>query len=489
MIVTRFAPSPTGELHIGNIRTALFAWAYARSQNGWFFLRIEDTDKARELEGAVDAILESLEWLGIYFNKVSEYKKIIQDEEPRGKYDGIVFQSRRLAIYKKHAEILLKKGHAYICACSQERLLKLRENQAKSGQPTMYDGFCREKNLSISKDGACVIRMKMPRKGATTFNDIIRGLVSFENKLIDDQILLKSDGFPTYHLANVVDDYTMDITHVIRGEDWLSSTPKHIALYQFFGWNPPHFAHLPMILGHDRTKLSKRHGAVSVLEYKRQGYAGDAFFNYLALLGWNPGDNRELFDHDSFIKEFTLERVQKSPAIFDVEKLRWMSGLYLRKLSPHETWGLLKSYLDEKELSSFTNHEGASPEKQIELFQERVRTMTDFVRLRYFLVELPKYDADLLLFKKAQKNEVYKILVLSLELLQSIKDGEFNKERLRHYFNQLIAQHEFMVGEVLHPVRVAITGLKDSPGPFETMEVLGKKETTRRLNLALQKIR
>ncbi|MBI4359629.1 MAG: glutamate--tRNA ligase [Candidatus Jacksonbacteria bacterium] len=487
MIVTRFAPSPTGEPHIGNIRTALFAWAYARSQNGRFFLRIEDTDKAREVEGAVDAVLESLEWLGIHFDKINEEKKIIQNEEPQEKYEGIVFQSRRIGIYKKHAEILLKKGHAYICACSPERLLKLREDQAKSRKPTMYDGFCREKNLSIPHDGAYVIRMKMPCEGATKFNDIIRGSVSFENKLIDDQILLKSDGFPTYHLANVVDDYAMDITHVIRGEDWLSSTPKHIVLYRFFGWDLPQFAHLPMILGKDKSKLSKRHGAVSVLEYKRQGYAGDAFFNYLALLGWNPGDNREFFSDEDFIKEFTLERVQKSPAIFDLEKLQWMSGVCLRKLSVRATWKLLKSYLDEKELSSFTNYKVASPEKQIELFQERARIITDFIRLRYFLVELPEYDARLLLFKKAQKNDVCKILALSLELLQAIKDEEFNKERLKHYFNQFIAQHGFTVGEVLHPVRVSITGLKDSPGPFETMEVLGKKETIRRIKLALQK--
>ncbi|MEK9166035.1 MAG: glutamate--tRNA ligase, partial [Patescibacteria group bacterium] len=331
-ITTRFAPSPTGAPHIGNIRTAIFAWVYARSHKGRFLLRIEDTDRSREVSGATEAIIDSLEWL-----------KLDWDQNP--KFSNLIFQSQRLAIYQKYAEELVKKGCAYVCTCSEERLKELRERQIAAKQPPKYDGCCRGKiQNSKFKIQNYVIRLKVPHEGQTEFFDIIRGKVKFENNLIDDQVLLKSDGYPTYHLANVVDDHLMGVTHVLRAEEWLSSTPKHLLLYKFFGWKPPRFAHLPMILGKDRSKLSKRHRAVSLLEYKKQGYLQEAIFNYLILLGWRPQTDQEIFSRLEIIKQFSLERVQKSPAIFDQEKLDWLNGWYIRQMSASELLDRLIEY-------------------------------------------------------------------------------------------------------------------------------------------------
>lgn len=350
----RYAPSPTGEPHIGNMRSALFNWLFARHHQGKFFLRIEDTDQNRIVPNSLEKILEALKWLKLDWD------------------DDLYIQSKRLDIYQKHAQELVKANKAYYCYCSEERLRKLKEEQKKKKITIMYDGRCRSiSNRQSPSAKKYVIRLKVPKEGQTEFNDQIRGKVSFENKYIDDQILLKSDGWPTYHLANVVDDHLMEISHVIRGEEWLSSTPKHILLYQAFNWPIPQFVHLPMILGSDKKKLSKRHGSLSVLEFRDQGYLAEALLNFIALLGWHPKEKskiapqiqeqksknnfkgeteKEIFSREELIKLFRLEDVQKGAAIFDFEKLNWMNGYYIRKMNLEDLTKMTIPFLEKTSL-------------------------------------------------------------------------------------------------------------------------------------------
>ena len=317
-IITRFAPSPTGEPHIGNFRTALFEYLFAKHSGGKFLLRIEDTDRERYVESSVQTIKDLLNWLGIIPDNI---------DEP-------AVQSERLEIYQKYARELVEKGDAYICTCSKEDLEAERKDQEAKHLPPKYSGRCREKNLQLNSynlqlpEGA-VIRMKMPESGKIVIHDLIRGDVEFDLSLSDDQVILKSDGFPTYHLAAIVDDHDMNVTHVIRGEEWLSSTPKHLTLYKMLGWKAPEFAHLSMILAPDKTKLSKRHGATSATEFKNLGYLPEALVNFIALLGWNPKDNRELFTLEELVSEFKIENVNKSPAIFDLQKLNSINAHYI----------------------------------------------------------------------------------------------------------------------------------------------------------------
>ncbi|MGA2284712.1 MAG: glutamate--tRNA ligase, partial [Dehalococcoidia bacterium] len=318
----RFAPSPTGIPHVGNIRTALFNWLFARHEGGGFVLRIEDTDQTRLVSEALDAIVASLRWLGLDWDEGPEVGG------PHGPY----FQSQRLERYHRAADELIAKDAAYRCYCSPERLEQVRAEQTRRKEPPRYDRRCR-----FLSDAECaqeeatgikpVVRFKTPLSGRTEFDDVVRGHVAFENETLDDFVLLKSDGFPTYHLANVVDDHVMEISHVLRADEWLPSTPRHLLLYAALGYAPPVFAHLPMILGPDRAKLSKRHGAVSLLEYKRQGYLPEVMFNFLGLLGWSLDDHTEIISREEFIRHFSLERIVKNPAIFDVEKLTWMNGV------------------------------------------------------------------------------------------------------------------------------------------------------------------
>ena len=338
----RFAPSPTGIPHVGNIRTALFNWLFARHEGGSFVLRIEDTDQTRLDPRALDAILESLRWLGLDWD---------EGPEVGGPY-GPYFQSQRLEHYHRAADELIAKDAAYRCYCSPERLEQVRAEQARRKEPPRYDRRCRnlsedERKQEEAKGIVGVVRFKTPLTGQTEFDDIVRGRVVFENETLDDFVLLKSDGYPTYHLANVVDDHMMGITHVLRAEEWLPSTPRHLLLYDALGYAPPRFAHLPMILGSDRAKLSKRHGAVSLLEYKRQGYLPEAMFNFLGLLGWSLDDHTEIISREEFVRNFSLERIVKNPAIFDVEKLTWMNGVYMRALSPERLAELLVERLED----------------------------------------------------------------------------------------------------------------------------------------------
>ena len=331
-IRVRFAPSPTGYLHVGGLRTALYNYLFAKRNNGTFILRIEDTDRKRFVEGAVDNLISALKWCGLEF-----------DEGPntQGNY-GPYMQSQRLDLYKEYSENLIYSGHAYYCFCTQERLESLREEQQRQKLPqAKYDKHClhltqEEIKSNLDSGKQHVIRLNVPADNIITFDDIIREKVSFNSSNIDDQVLIKGDGYPTYHLANVIDDHLMGITHVIRGEEWLSSTPKHILLYNFFKWEIPIFAHLPLLLNPDRSKLSKRQGDVSVEDYRSKGYLKEALVNFVALLGWNAGDDKEFYDMQALIDNFSLERVNKAGAVFDPEKLNWLNSEHLRKKEDKE---------------------------------------------------------------------------------------------------------------------------------------------------------
>ena len=336
----RFAPSPTGYPHVGNIRTAMFNWLFARHSGGRFIVRIEDTDVTRKVKGAVKAILDSLRWLELDWD---------EGPEVGGSY-GPYIQSERLDMYRSAAERLISQGEAYYCYCSPQRLEELRAEQVKRKQPPGYDRCCRdlspEERAKKEAEGVTpVVRFKTPLEGQTRFNDLIYGDVVFEHSTIDDFVLLKSDGYPTYHLANVVDDHAMEISHVIRAEEWISSTPRHLLLYRALGFEPPQFIHHPMILGPDRAKLSKRHGAVSVIEYREQGYLPEAMLNFLALIGWSLDDKTEILSRKELIAHFSLERIGKTGAIFNREKLDWMNGVYIRKMSADEFFEAAQPYL------------------------------------------------------------------------------------------------------------------------------------------------
>ncbi|MEE8471943.1 MAG: glutamate--tRNA ligase, partial [Dehalococcoidia bacterium] len=370
-IRVRYAPSPTGMPHVGNIRTALFNWLFARHHGGTFIVRIEDTDASRKVEGALEDILESLRWLGLDW-----------DEGPEvGGECGPYFQSQRLDLYQKHARQLVEAGHAYPCFCSPQRLDDMRREQTQRKQPPGYDRHCRELpqgEIDRLRDGGTVpvVRFKIPLQGQTNFGDLIRGDVTFENSTLDDFVILKSDGYPTYHLANVVDDHLMRISHVLRADEWLSSTPKHKLLYDALDYKPPYWAHLPMILGPDRAKLSKRHGAASLTEFRDRGYLPQAMTNFLALLGWSLDDRTELMDRKELVEHFSLERVGKTGAIFGMDKLDWMNGVYLRKLTTPELTDLAMPFLERDLASSIPRPLDREYVLRImPLLQERIRTL------------------------------------------------------------------------------------------------------------------
>ena len=460
MIKTRFAPSPTGELHIGGARTALFAYLFAKHNKGQFLLRIEDTDRERFVEGSIERIVESLEWL-----------KINRDNKE------LMIQSNRLEIYKRAAFDLVKAGKAYICTCSKEKLAEDRQKQEKEGKPTRYERHCRDAGIGVSdfKDGD-VIRMNMPKKGKIKFDDLIRGEIEFDLSLIDDQVLLKSDGYPTYHLASIVDDHEMGITHVIRAEEWLSSTPKHLILYQMFGWEPPLFAHLSMILGHDKKKLSKRHGATSVLAYRDEGYLPEALDNFMALLGWNPKDEREEFSMEELIAEFRIENINKSPAIFDLVKLNHINSHYLMKLSD----GRLKLELKSFGLSDLTSGE-------ISIIKRGgYNTLKEATQYIKSLRQMPDYKAETLIFKKSN----HKLTLLALRAVTDkfVKITEWNSDNIQKALSYVVIEQNLTNGDVFWPVRVALSGADKSPSPVELAYALGQIESIQRINSAINKL-
>ena len=474
MVRVRFAPSPTGYPHLGNIRTALFNWLFARHNNGSFILRIEDTDVARRVEGAVDTILDSLRWLGLDWD------------------EGPYFQSERLEMYREAADQLVREELAYLCYCSPQRLEAMRQEQTKRKQPPGYDRRCRhltrEQKAGLEVSGAPpVVRFKSPLEGQTSFHDLIRGEIVFENSTLDDFVLLKSDGYPTYHLANIVDDHSMAISHILRADEWLSSTPRHVLLYQALGWQPPQFAHLPMILGTDRSKLSKRHGATAINEYRDQGYLPEAMINFLALLGWSLDDKTELLSREEVVKHFSLERISKTAAAFNRDKLDWMNGVYLRSLSLEEFNERAISFLERDLPSEVERPLDTDYIRQImPLIQERAKTLAEVPQLsEFFFVDKLEYDAGLLL-GKLESGQVVKILQAAITRVEGL--GNWDAASLEAVLRPMAEELNLKTGVFFGLLRVATTGRTAAPPLFQTMEVLGKERCLKRLKTALDRL-
>ncbi len=475
----RFAPSPTGFLHLGNFRTVLFGYLLAKSLKGDFILRLEDTDQKREVEGALDKLVEILNWIGINF-----------DEGPHlgGPY-GPYIQTQRLDIYNKHINLLLEQGKAYRCFCSEERLSQMRATQEANKQAPRYDRACRhlsteEVKQKIANGEKYVIRQAMPLEGEIIVHDEIRGDIKFKATDLDDQVLIKSNGVPTYQFASVVDDHLMEITHVTRGDEWLPSFPKNILLYQAFNWIPPKFIHLPLILNKEGGKLSKRQGDVFVEQYRDKGYLSAAIINFCALLGWHGQGDQEIYSLLELEKDFSLEGIGASPAIFDAEKLDYYNGLYLRRLSDEDLLKAARPYLDQELLTKYD-------EKQllnfISLAKDRMKKLSDITELTGFLFSLPEYSKDLLIWKDLTEERVKENLKLLKEKLESINEQNWNKEYLEENIMNWLKESGKKNGDFLWPMRVALSGLKNSPGPFEIAAALRKGNSLERMEIAIDK--
>jgi glutamyl-tRNA synthetase len=479
-IKVRIAPSPTGDWHLGNARTALFNWLFARNKRGKFYLRVEDTDRARYVEGSIERLLHLLTWLGM---------------EPDSLPDGEVYltQSHNVPRYREIAEQLVQAGKAYYCFATSEELEAMRAEQQAAHRPPHYDNRWEYRDLAFEEAEAkivegqsYVIRQKMPQEGKTTFHDIIHGEIEVENRLLDDHVLLKADGFPTYHLAHVVDDHDMGITHVIRGDEWLSSAPRHVQLYRALEWHIPQLAHLPVILGTDKGKLSKRHGAKPVFTYEEDGYLPEGLLNYLALLGWASGSDQEFYTPNELVQVFSLEKVHSSPAIFDPERLNWFNAQHIRKLTVSDLRDRLLAYWDKREPKWADRYKKDSEKFDaiISELQDRLITLKEFSELADFFYEAPHdYLPSLLSAKGQSPEETLQALQASYDFLSSSSD--WSREALETGLRQLAESRSLKAGAILWPIRVALTGLPASPGSFEVLALLGKDESLNRLTHAL----
>ncbi|MFA7681503.1 MAG: glutamate--tRNA ligase [Candidatus Peribacteraceae bacterium] len=482
---TRFAPSPTGFLHVGGLRTALYAYLSAKQSKGEFLVRIEDTDQERSVPGAVEDILKTLHWAGIHPDEGVMLKDgVVVQEGTKGPY----IQSERLEIYQKYAKELLKKGIVYPCFCTPERLEQMRNEQQARKEAPMYDRLCcalssEEVQQRINAGEPHVLRLKIPRSEKITFEDDIRGTLTFQGHTVDDQVLLKSDGFPTYHLAHVVDDHLMDIDLVIRGEEWLSSLPKHLLLFQELGWKAPRYAHVPLLLNKDKSKLSKRQNAVAVEEYITKGYLPEALLNFLALLGWNPGTTEEIFSLNALIEAFSLDRVQKGGAIFDTEKLDWLQGQWIRSMSPEEFTKAIQPIVCKEYPAAEHDH---TFKKKAALIQERITFIKEAPTMLSYFYEDPKISRELLANKKQKVTEemLPKILTLLIETLETVFEEEWTEVVLQEKLFALADDQKLKHGQILWPLRAALTGLPFSPGAFEVAAALGRETTLARLEAA-----
>ena len=478
----RYAPSPTGQPHIGNIRTALFNWLFARHHGGKFIVRIEDTDQTRLVEGAVEAILDGLRWLNIDWDEGPEV------DGPHAPYE----QSNRLEVYQQLSEQLLDQGNAYHCHCSREALEQLRKANRESGSYSAEGCRCR----ALGRDGAVgdpvsdaerVIRFAMPQSGITQVSDLIRGDVEWKNDLQEDFVILKSDGFPTYHLAVVADDHLMEISHVMRAEEWLPSTPRHLQLYKAFGFQPPEFAHLPMITGPDRAKLSKRHGATAIGEYERQGYLPEALLNFMVLLGWSLDGSTELVALQDIIDNFTLDRITKSAAIFDQDKLLWMNGVYIRDLPANDLAGRMAAYIPRQ--LGHDEHEylcSIAP-----LVQERLKRLDESDDMTSYLFGdlAPDYDGTILVQKGMDTESTSAALRAAIASLDTgTAPNDFGHEKLETLLGELGASLSLSRRQFFGLLRTASTGRNVSPPLFETMEVMGRDRVLTRLGQAAEKL-
>lgn len=484
-IRVRFAPSPTGYLHVGGLRTALYNYLFARKNGGKFILRIEDTDRNRYVKGAVENLIEALKWSGLEF-----------DEGPgAGGNFGPYMQSQRLNIYQKHIQELIANEHAYYCFCTSQRLEALKEEQQREKLPqAKYDKFClglskEEVEVKLADKTPFVVRLNVKPNQRIIFDDIVRGRVEFESNNVDDQVLIKSDGYPTYHLANVVDDHLMQISHVIRGEEWLSSTPKHVLLYDAFGWERPIFAHLPLLLNPDRSKLSKRQGDVAVEDYRSKGYLKDALVNFVALLGWNAGDDKEFYYQNELIDKFSLERVNKSGAVFDLEKLNWLNAEHLRSKSDSELLLLLKieirSSLSANRFSTI-NLSDDYLLQVIAVMKERVSFVKEFLTKSPFFFEAPSEYEESAVQKnwKEETPEQLKKLSHAFSILQNPAKEDFENALAKTAEELNIGK-----GKLIHPLRLAVSGMSTGPGVFDIVVILGKEEVLARIQYALNRIR
>jgi len=490
----RFAPSPTGEPHIGNVRTVVFNWLFARKMGGQFILRIEDTDRTRYQLETIPAIMEGLRWLGLDWDEgpgLEELQRSGVENAERyavgGPY-GPYIQSQRPALYKEVAEGLIERGWAYRCNCTPERLEQVRQEQRARKQMVMYDRHCRDLAPGdISPDEPHVVRLKVPLMGQTVVHDAIKGDVVFENVGIDDQILLKSDGFPTYHLAVVVDDHAMEITHIIRADDWISSTPKRVLIYQALGWEAPVYCHVPLVNGPDGKKLSKRHGATSITEFRKQGYLPDALLNFLALLGWAPGEGeeQEIFSRDELIERFDLFRVNKAPAVFSYKKLDWMDGVYIRNLSGKELLERLLPFWQKAGLvpDPCSEEEREALRRIVPLVQERLKRLEDVVEWTAFLfeeVETP--PAEKLEGKKMAPRESLVALQRARGLLAVVEP--FEPEVMETPMRALAGELGLKAGQLFGIVRWAVTGQKVAPPLFGSLAIMGREQVLARLDAA-----
>ncbi len=467
MVRVRFAPSPTGYLHIGGARTALFNWLFARHNRGKFILRIEDTDRSRSTEEYIEAIIEGMRWLRLDWD------------------EGPFRQTDRFEIYRRYVERLIAEGKAYRCYCTPEELEERRKKALSEGRTPKYDGRCREIREPIP-DRPFAIRFKMPQEGQVVIKDMIKGDVVFENNQLDDLIIMRSDGTPTYNFVVVVDDVEMAITHVIRGDDHLNNTPKQVHIYSALGYKTPEFAHLPMILGSDRTRLSKRHGATSVLAYRDMGYLPDALVNYLVRLGWSYGD-QEIFSRQELIEYFSFENVGKSSAIFNPEKLLWLNSQYMIRSDERELSELVIPFLIREGII----HEGHKVDiewlsRAIRTLKERAKTLVELAKmLRYYIAEEVEYEE-----KARDKFLTPETLRLLQELRYSLEGlAEFSASAIEDVFRKHISRHKIKLGQLAQPVRVAMTGGTESPGIFEVLEVMGKEKVLKRLDRAIEYIK
>jgi glutamyl-tRNA synthetase len=468
----RFAPSPTGFLHIGNLRTALFGYLLAKSYGGKFILRIEDTDQKREVENAAEKLVDILSWIGINFDEG------VHLGGPFAPYK----QSERLEIYEKYSQELLDKGLAYRCFCTEERLEEMRNKQITAKQPPRYDRLCRnlssEESERRAKNGETfVIRQKMLESGEIVVHDELRGDIRFRAEELDDHVLIKSNGVPTYHFANIVDDHLMEISHVTRGDEWLPSFPKNILLYQAFGWMPPKFIHLPLILNKTGGKLSKRQGDVFVEQYKDKGYLAAAIVNFCVLLGWHSKDDQEIWSLTDLEKSFSLDGMGSSPAIFDPEKLDYYNSYYIRQLSLESLVELVKPFADPEnkiEAERFKNF--------ISLAQDRLKRLDESREAIAFLEERPEFSEELLSWKSLSVAEAKDNLKKIRKELVSFEPENWNKENLEKRLIAWVAKNGGKNGDYLWPLRVALSGLKNSPSPFEIAWAIGKEESLRRID-------
>ncbi len=481
----RYAPSPTGFLHIGGLRTALYNELFAKRNKGTFILRIEDTDRTRYVEGATENLVRSLMACGVAPDEGVMFKPngSLGEKGDHGPY----VQSKRQEIHRDYADKLVEMGKAYPCFCTEQELKTMRDEQSAAGLPTRYDRRCRQIGVEQAKrrieaGEEHVIRLAVPLKGDVTFTDAIRGDVTFEWKQVDDQVLIKSDGMPTYHLAATSDDHDMEISHVFRGEEWLASTPKHLFIAECFGWTSPIYAHLPLLLNSDRSKLSKRQGDVAVEDYLAKGYLPEALINFVALLGWNPTGDREIYTHDELREMFDLEKVNKGGAVVNFEKLDWLNGQYLRAMKEEDYLELAGGWLREK------TDDAALMDRVALLVRERVAKLADLPELAApFFANRGELDATLIPWKTQEPTDAKEKLEVLLDELKELNEPAWHTPAsLETYVKTLIEKRGWGNGEVLWPLRVALSGQKQSPGPFELLWALGKERAFARIEHAIK---